>query len=366
MHLYAGKRSILIVSIVLILSSVLGATVSAQSIKSFGSRQLLGQQVAAVPAASPFMFSVYPEGGNGEIGNISETWDDTILSSLNQLRGDRQFNVHLFTAWSWYNEQDLDSKIARFSAEGFYITLSIKYSPPSGHEGDVSGYSEFVRQLVQRHAENPHVHRFVIGNEANVTWGNPSSSDGPFAQSAEAVAQGVLSAKDAIQRSRSLAEVGFNIAITERNTDAAFVQKLTDIGGQRFVDSVSFMGVNVYPGLWPVGSGDAYADMVTYLGDARYALTSAGIGSSVSLSILENGFPTPDDTAQVNRLDQMVRAVCDSRVQHGISGYSWFGLLDADSSSDNQFAHYGLLRSDLTARPSFDVYRSFVESGCGT
>jgi hypothetical protein len=359
------KRMMIIAAVTLVLTSMLGVPVSAQTSASFGANQEIARQLASVSTPSaPFMFSVYPEGGNGEIGYVAGNRDATVLAALNDLRGDRSFNVHLFTAWSWYNQQDLDEKIARYSAEGFYITLSIKYSPPAGREGDVTGYARFVRTVVQRYATNPNVHRFVIGNEANVTWGNPGSSDGPFARSAEAVARGVISARRTVQRLDSDAGVGFNIAITERETDAAFVRKLVDIGGQRFVQSLSFMGVNVYPGLWPVGSGDAYADMVTYIGDARYALTSAGIESNVSLSILENGFPTANDTAQSSQLAQMVQAVCDARAQYGVSGYSWFGLLDADSSSDNPYAHYGLLRSDLSARPSFETYRALIENTC--
>ena len=364
MRVGVAQQSLWIAALVVALSALLGAPVLAQSSNAIGPDLEFARRLVAAP--QPVMFSVYPEGGNGEVGYVSASGEDVILASLNQLRGDRPFSVHLFTAWSWHDEQDLDAKIARYSSAGLFITLSIKYSPPNGREGDIAGYSKFVETVVRRYGSNPNLHRFVIGNEANVTWGNPSSSDGPFANSAEAIARGTISAKRVLARMKSTAQVGFNIAITERNTDAAFIQKLVDLGGESFVQSVSFLGINVYPGLWPVGSGDAYTDMTAYIGDARYALTAAGLGPNVSLDILENGFPTADDEAQELRLEQMVQAVCDSRAEFGVTGYSWFGLLDADSASSNEFAHYGLLRSDLSPRPSFGRYRSLVADGCGT
>ena len=356
-----STRPIIVAVVAFIVTTILGAPVSAQSFGSFDTYQGMSRRLAE--ASTPFLFSVYPEGGNGEVGYVAASNDDRILASLNQLRGEQPFNVYLFTAWSWHNQEDLDGKIARYAAEGFHVTLSIKYSPPQGREGDIAGYEQFVRGVVSRYSAD--VHRFVIGNEANVTWGNPGSSDGPFARSDEAIVRGVLAARQVIAAARSGSEVGFNIAITGRDYDAGWVQGLAEIGGDSFIRSVAFMGLNVYPGLWPVGTGDAYADTRTYLADARYALTSAGFGRNVSINVLENGFPTADDAAQANRLGQMVQAVCEARYELGVSGYSWFGLLDADSSSEDPFAHYGLLRSDLSKRPAFDVYRTLVAEGCG-
>lgn len=126
------------------------------------------------------------------------------------------------------------------------------------------------------------------------------------------------------------------------------------------------MGVDVYPGVWPTGTGQPYADMVTFLEDARYALTSAGFGPEVKLQVEENGLPTLDETQQAARLADFVRATCDSRAALNITRYTWFDLWDADSSSTtNIYAHYGLLHSDLSAKPSYEQYRTLIaKSGC--
>ena len=316
--------------------------------------------------STDLLFSVYPNGGNGEIGNAGTPDSDALIQSIQTLRGGKRFNVHLFTAWSWHNDAWLDAEMKRFTSAGFLVTLTVKYSPPAGREGDITGYTEFVRSIAQRYGTNPNLYRLVVGNEANVTWGNPEASDGPFKDASTAVVRGSITARAELNRVKSQAQVGVNIAILERETDAAYLKSLVKLGGSSFTSSIAFLGINVYPGLWPVGTGDAYADMVSHLENVRYALSSAGFSSQVTIDVLENGFPTPDEAAQAERLSAMVRAVCDTRQTAGVSGYSWFGLLDADSSSTNPYAHYGLLRSDLTPKTSFGRYQELIAKNCAT
>ena len=185
------------------------------------------------------------------------------------------------------------------------------------------------------------------------------------ALSTSAALRGTIAARHELGRHRSAAQIGINYAVTGGDGDAAFLRDLTDRGGWEFRNSVAFVGLNVYPGLWPVGSGDAYADMAAYLHGARSALAGAGFGPGVTIDVLENGFPTTDELAQAARLDLMVRAVLDSRTSAGVSSYSWFGLLDADSTSDNVYAHYGLLRSDMSPKPAFDRYRQLIAESSG-
>ena len=104
--------------------------------------------------------------------------------------------------------------------------------------------------------------------------------------------------------------------------------------------------------------------MIAHLRSTRTALAQAGFGSAVTISVLENGFPTLDEDDQASRLSQMVQAVCAVAGETGVRTYSWFGMRDADSSSDNPYAHYGLLRSDLSAKPAFTVYQSLIQRSC--
>ncbi len=310
------------------------------------------------------IFGVYPDAGNGQIGNASSPEHALVLDAIQQLRGNQPFDVHLYTAWSWHNDADLDAKINAYTAAGLTITLTIKYSPPAGSDGDVKGYARFVQKIVRRYGANPAVQRYVIGNEANVTWGDPGSSDGPFKNASRAVVEGVAAASQQLSLMRSSAQVGTSMAIIEPGHDARFLQQLATLGGRQFMRSVSFIGINVYPGIWPVGTGDPYADMVTHLQTTRSGMSRAGFGPAVSIAVLENGFPTTDDADQTARLTLMTQAVCSVASEVGVSSFSWFGLIDADSQSDNPYAHFGLLRSDLSKRPAFDRYQEVVATSC--
>ncbi len=310
------------------------------------------------------LFGVYPGGGNGEVGFVTPPSASEIVAAVNTLRSGRPASVHLYTAWSWYDQSSLDTDIATYTGAGYAVSLTVKYSPPSGHVGDVSGFVSFVRSVVGRYGSNPNVTQFVIGNEINVVNGNPSSSDGPISGVRDATIQGVIVASQTLSSLHSSARVGTDLAVLERNVDAQFMQSLATQGGKSFTSAMSFMGLNVYPGLWPVGSGDAYVDMSTYLKNARYTLSSAGFGSDVTIDVLENGYPTTDENLQSTNLDAFVRAVCDNASTVGISGYSWFDLWDANSASSSMYDHYGLLRSDLTPKPAFGRYQQTFQSTC--
>ena len=310
------------------------------------------------------LFGVYPGGGNGEIGAVPRPAPATVLDRLDELRGAQPLDIHLYTAWSWHSNEALDADVARYTSAGYSVSLTIKYSPPAGREGDMQGFAAFVRDVVRRHASNPMVQRFVIGNEINVANGNPGSSDGPFAGVREAAIAGVLAAHEEIAALDSSAQIGFSVAVLERETDISFLVELAVQGGAEFTSAVGFLGLHVYPGLWPVGTGEAYADMVTHLEDARAGLRTAGFADAVTIFVLENGYPTPDETVQLEKLNGFLQAVCDSRESAGVSGYSWFDLWDADSSSDNVYAHYGLLRSDMSKKAGFDRYREIISNGC--
>ncbi|MEZ4522826.1 MAG: hypothetical protein R3A46_14450 [Thermomicrobiales bacterium] len=313
---------------------------------------------------SAMLFGVYPGGGNGEIGSVPPPDVGTVIARLEELSDGRPFDIHLYTAWSWHSDQHLDDEIVRYTEAGYHVSLTIKYSPPDGREGDVDGYTDFVRAVVRRYAANPLVHQFIIGNEINVANGNPGASDGPFDGVREATVAGVAAAAEELGGAGSSARVGISLAVLERETDTRFLSEISRLGGTDFTSAVSFLGLNVYPGLWPVGTGDPYGDLAGHLEDARAALRAAGFDDSVGIVVLENGYPTADETLQEAKLTAFLRAVCDAESSAGVDGYSWFNLWDADSSAETPYAHYGLLRSDMSKKGTFIRYQELIASGC--
>jgi hypothetical protein len=55
-----------------------------------------------------------------------------------------------------------------------------------------------------------------------------------------------------------------------------------------------------------------------------------------------------------------VQAVSDYRATYNVTGYRWFDLRDANSSSASFEDHYGLISDTYVAKPAFAVYRSLV------
>jgi hypothetical protein len=51
-----------------------------------------------------------------------------------------------------------------------------------------------------------------------------------------------------------------------------------------------------------------------------------------------------------------------ARLTYNISGYRWFDLRDADSSSSSFESQYGIMRDDYSAKSAFSVYRGLVAS----
>src|SRR5262245_6298312 len=311
------------------------------------------------PPGGP-VFGVYPGGGTGEAPDVPSPDPRAVMTRLGELSGGRPLVVHLYTAWSWYDPTYLDAEIARFGGAGYGVALSVKYAPPAGHEGDVAGYEAFVRALVRRHAVQPGVVSFVIGNEANQS-GNPDASDGAFPGAREAVVRGTIAAREEIAQLDATARVGFNFAWSgSADADAAFLAELTRTDGPEFERAAQFVGVSLYPGTWGPGTGRPYDDMLGALASARASVDAVPGLRGLPLELLEVGAPMLDETSQAAWLEGFVRAAVDARDRLAITHLSWFDLWDSDSRSTAFHHHYGLLRTDLSPKPAFQAYRDLI------
>jgi hypothetical protein len=139
-----------------------------------------------------------------------------------------------------------------------------------------------------------------------------------------------------------------------------FLRDLVAQGGDEFLSAVQFVGIIVYPGIWQAGTGDPYRDMMSALELGRASIDSANGLAGRPLEIREAGAPMIDEAEKARRVRSFTQAVVDNRARLNIEHFSWFDLWDADSSSTYQFAHYGLLRSDLSSTASFEAYRDFI------
>lgn len=317
-----------------------------------------------LPRSVPLQFGVYPGGGTGEGPGVTSPSPSEVNQQLRSLAGKAPLLVHLYTAWSWYDASQLDSQVNQFAQSGFKILLTVKYSPPSGHDGDVAGYQAFLRSVVDRYGPNPAVASIVVGNEANV-FGDPNASDGPFLNSQQAVVAGVIAAHEELLKIRSSARLGFNFAVTNSDADGAFLGQLAQMGGSEFTSAVQFVGINVYPGLWPAGTGNPYVDTQSDLAGARASVNSVADLRDLPIDILEIGAPSTNEQDQANKLTQIIQATLDNYVALHITSFNWFDLWDANSQSSSLYSHYGLSRSDLSSKPAFQVLQQAIAANQG-
>ena len=211
-----------------------------------------------------------------------------------------------------------------------------------------------------------------VSNEANAGRA-PNASDGYYRGAKDALIKGVIAAKAEIRRSgHRQVKVGFNWAYATDSTEGAFWRYLGRNGGRRFAAALDWVGLDAYPGTW--GPGLAAGDLATatgrFMDGALSRLRStymplAGIARSVPLHVAENGFPTGPGRTEAMQAAAMraeVMAVYRARLTYNITGYRWFDLRDADSSSSSFESQYGILRDDYSAKAAFGVYGALVAS----
>jgi hypothetical protein len=313
--------------------------------------------------------------GSSQSGVVPETVAKA-NQALRVLRpSHRRFSVRLNRLFMSDGEAGLARYKAladRFAALGLDVELQVRYHPSEADNGNVGRWLDFVRRVVQVFGPNRRVTALQITNEVNLTF-SPNTSDGAYLNSRTALVQGVVAAKQEAQRLgyRQLS-VGFNFAYRlDPAQDADFWRTIGSTGGPAFRNAVDWVGIDLYPGTFFVPTVTDFGNsMVEGLASLRRCwMPLAGLGASIPIHVDENGYPTgpgrPEST-QLAALDGFVRALNAYRGTYNVSNYSWFGLRDNDTSAPDFQSHYGLLRSDYSAKPAFVRYCRLVERFAGS
>jgi hypothetical protein len=358
---------------------VIPASASAQEQQCFG--ETSADSVAQKPGATPLRFGITPGVQTGQLGTGPQpprTPEDPAqqVAALHKLVPDnstRPFVLRLHRFFWSDGEPGVQHFLEladRYSREGFYIELQLRYHPNAEQEGDIAAWTKHVRDVVDRFGANPRVVAIQVTNEVNLA-DSPDSSDGAYDKGEEALVQGVLAAKDeARKRGYDQLEIGFNWAYRSTpQADDDFWAYLRDNGGKAFVDSLDWIGLDAYPGTFfpPAEAPGRERDgMVNAMSSLRCFAARANIPESKPIHIEENGFPTspsPDrsEQRQVDVMKTLIKAVDDFRGTYNVSDYRWFNLRDGDSTSPNFQVRYGLLHDDYSEKAAFGVYRDLVE-----
>ncbi len=333
-------------------------------------------------SGTPLVFGIYPGGtaGSSTGPNGSVAPEDPVkrLAALEQLRAPgAPFVLHIYAGYtgpgSWTAAQQVGDQIAQYTAAGFQVELVLCYRPADGGSlQDVAGFEDFVAQTVQAFGPNPDFVSLQVTNEANVT-GAPNASDGYYAGAEDALIGGVIAAKAAIGAGGfHQVKVGFNWAYAGNGNQRTFWGYLGSRGGHAFVSALDWVGLDIYPGTWgpslPAISGSLSSGTSTAIDSALRSLRNvylplAGIPFRVPLHVSESGYPTgPGRTPamQVQAMRAAVDAVVARRAAFNVTGYRWFDLRDALSSSTDFQSQYGLMTDAYVPKPAFFTYRQLV------
>jgi hypothetical protein len=98
----------------------------------------------------------------------------------------------------------------------------------------------------------------------------------------------------------------------------------------------------------------------------RAQLSAAGIPGTVPIRVCESGWPTGpgrSEQDQAEALRSMVSTVASLHAELHITHWELFTLRDADSSRDDIFCQFGILRDDYTSKAAYDVLRDLINPG---
>jgi hypothetical protein len=230
--------------------------------------------------------------------------------------------------------------------------------------GDVPGFLSFLRSLIAQHG--PSLYSVQVTEEANFTHG-PDCIDGPFPNVLEALVEGVKAAKqEALRLGLTSLHIGFNSTPTF-GPHAAFWSAIGSLGGQPFLDALDYVGMDFFPDVFHPAP-EIRAGVLGVLESMRNEwLPAAGIPATIPIHIAENGWPTGPERPfekQCAVMETTLRTILEERHRLNIRRYTQFSLRDSESfapeNAGNIFYHFGLMQSDYTPKPAFEIFRRCI------
>src|SRR3954454_15984527 len=108
--------------------------------------------------------------------------------------------------------RDFAGRVDAYARAGFSSEVQLRYHPGPSHEGDIAGWTAYVRQAVRALAPKPAVAALSITNEGNLPI-SPNTSDGAYKGVVDALVQGIVAARDeAAKAGRPDLPLGFTFA----------------------------------------------------------------------------------------------------------------------------------------------------------
>ncbi|MCK2215604.1 hypothetical protein MF672_017680 [Actinomadura sp. ATCC 31491] len=314
---------------------------------------------------APLVFGVFPLAmAAGPDGLAVGPPDDyaAIGRALAELQGDgRPLLPRMYVPWYGpASTATAHGQIAQLAAIGVPLDLVLCYRDQGG---DVPAWVSFVSQVVTRHGRD--FAALQITGEPNLASAG-AAADGAFPGALEALVRGVPAAAAAKRESGATAAIGFAVVPVFDPATDRFWAEVRDTGGAEFAAAPDYAGIDLYPDVFgpPLSPDELPAAVERLLRDFRERdLATAGVPASVPIRVCENGWPTgpgrPEERQAVV-LERVVRTVHALRAELNVTHWELFTLRDADSSKDDLFHRFGVLRDDYSPKPAFHTLRRLI------
>lgn len=232
---------------------------------------------------------------------------------------------------------------------------------------ELDSWFGFIRKVINQYG--PHLSSIQITNEPNLSF-----MEGSKPYILQALVEGVIVAKEETRKHNLPVKIGFGSVPDGPMAVPYFWENLTKAGGSTFMDSIDFVGHNFYVDVFderPLYIKEIPASVECTLRNLREKnFITAGIPASVPIRVTENGWPTgKNPVANIERsyeqqarvLETIVRTVYDLSQELNITHYELFGLRDADSSKDDLFHQFGIMRDDYSPKPAYYIFKQLIQ-----
>jgi len=312
----------------------------------------------------PFEFGIYPGGAAGTDTGLTTGPEDKlegIVDALNALQG--KASSFLVRAYVGYRGRETTTFYTPAQPEQLLSNnrkLDLVLCFQSA-EMDMTGWKQFIARQIDRFGNR--IRFLQITEEANVKL---PSLDGFFEGSRKALVEGVVHAKAYIRDLGLPIQVGFN-ATPDFNPQRTFWKEIGSLAASDFHNALDYVGLDFFPGVFrplPANDKATLENAITMvLKVFKEDIATAGIDASIPLHITENGWPTTSDKSEEDQsqmLNTIVSALFKLRGTFNIQTYEMFSLRDADTSVDNLYYRFGIMRDNYTKKKAFEMFGDLV------
>ncbi|WP_338874832.1 hypothetical protein WBJ53_04345 [Spirosoma sp. SC4-14] len=311
----------------------------------------------------PFSFGIYPGSATGaESGLLTGLPDrpEAIISALNELQPvEKPFIVRAYMGYIGAGKVEAitPGNFLQYLAPNRKLDLVLCYR---AIDDPFEVWTNFVRSIIRQYGAD--LTTLQITEEANSTG---PGGDGITPNVRAALVAGVLAAKAEVQRLGLTIRIGFSATINFNPADD-FWTDLLKIGGQPFVESLDYVALDFFADVFiPLPPNVQLEEAVRHVLHQfrNVSMAQAQIPATVPIYIGENGWPTSANRScerQAEVLETIIRTIYDERQTFNIHRYELFNLRDADSSQDDIFYQFGILRDDYSQKPAYQVFQKLV------